>query len=287
MGILWSTIGEIMRLSERHERRIATFLREIGDQLTDLSPDTRTRNLSNLRGRIMKALKKLPDAPTDQDIDAVLHDCALETIRGKRADVKPAKSRGGIALAADNRWWLGVCGGLAERFDVPVGGVRAAFVVLGLLTWPIALSAYALLFFVMYFTGTHEESVRVRWLRLVTFILGAVAATLAFHFGTKLVFAGGSWLSIRFLEQDLAALGRWDWLERWDGTLLRWVLVFVCPIAVLSGLPMANAWDKTAKKVLQAFLALYALVLSFGIACAVVGIILYVVEKFAGFSFLR
>ena len=53
-------------------------------------------------------------------------------------------------------------------------------------------------------------------------------------------------------------------------------------LAFLGGLPAANNWDKTLRKVSQAILALYAVAVCFGIASTLTGIILQFVEKYAG-----
>jgi hypothetical protein len=45
---------------------------------------------------------------------------------------------------------------------------------------------------------------------------------------------------------------------------------------------MRRAWDYTWKRVMQAGLAVYAVILSFGIASILVGIVLLVVEEVAG-----
>ncbi len=65
------------------------------------------------------------------------------------------------------------------------------------------------------------------------------------------------------------------------GTLRFWALALTLPLAVLSALPLANAWDYTLKRLVQALLALYGLILCFGIASFLVGIILDVVSDFA------
>jgi len=53
------------------------------------------------------------------------------------------------------------------------------------------------------------------------------------------------------------------------------------PVALYSGLPLPNAWDRTARKLYQALIAVYAVALSFGMASTLVGILFLVVEELA------
>jgi hypothetical protein len=82
------------------------------------------------------------------------------------------------------------------------------------------------------------------------------------------------------LNRPVPPLGDWGWMQYYAGTLFFWMLVIMLPLAALSGMPLANAWDQSLKRVVQAIGALYGVAISMGIASNVVGILLDVVQDF-------
>jgi hypothetical protein len=49
---------------------------------------------------------------------------------------------------------------------------------------------------------------------------------------------------------------------------------------VLSGLPLANAWGHSLKRLAQAIIALYAMAICFGVASVIAGLILDRVQAY-------
>ena len=98
---------------------------------------------------------------------------------------------------------------------------------------------------------------------------------------------GALWLAdglyLRFMEEELI-LDQWGWLENRQQFFLYTVIIFGAPMAILCSLPMRRAWDYTWKRVMQAGLAVYAAILSFGIASILVGVVLLVIEEVVGVS---
>jgi hypothetical protein len=76
--------------------------------------------------------------------------------------------------------------------------------------------------------------------------------------------------------------GQWGWYLQQQGSLLFWTLFLSLPVALLGALPMAGGWDRTLRRLSQAVLALYAVVICFGLASAVAGVILQTVRELKG-----
>lgn len=276
-----------MELTHRQERLIARYLNDVGDEVGDVSDALRERLLRRLKLRIYRQLRECGHSSVqDEDVDSVL--ARLGNPAGVAMELLHAKGgAAGLVLSADDRRWLGVCGGLAEYLGVESGTVRLIAVVLGLcipgISGPIVLAAYLILYFEMYFASTGLDVPRIDKARVASYTLGTLAAAVAFDIGARLVLAGSAKAYVRLMEAEaLPLLGRWDWLRYEAPFLLFCVLALLTPIAVLSGLPLANKWDQTGKRVVQAGLALYALILSFGIASFLVGLIVHAVESFVG-----
>ncbi|MBI5095811.1 MAG: PspC domain-containing protein [Candidatus Hydrogenedentes bacterium] len=184
-----------------------------------------------------------------------------------------------LALSPD-RCWLGVCGGVARRFDMDTRTIRAMAVVLGLLTGPLALLAYLGLYINLY-VGTEDESVptidRARFVRLT---LGTLGGLMALYAGSSVLDALICSAYAKFAAHAPESLGSWRWLNRQGSGLFFWSLILLLPIAALAGLPLANGWERTGKKIVQAGVALYAMIICLGIASVVVGVLLQFVKDF-------
>ncbi len=269
-----------MQFTQKQERQIAVFLRTAGERFNRLPPKARDLLVLRLKGRIQSEFKHFTRPPHDEEVDAVLTRCAAAA-NAEAAKLTKEGASEGMALSADGRVWLGVCGGIAERFGWDARLVRLVAFVLGLVTGPLAIMAYLAAYLEMYLTSEDENLPAVDKARLVAFPLGILAATIAFHVGTKLLVSLLHRLYTAVMAQELAPLEKWNWLEENGASLFVWALMFLLPLSVLAALPLANDWDKTLKRVIQAGLALYALALSCGLAAAVVGIILQIVEQLA------
>ena len=62
------------------------------------------------------------------------------------------------------------------------------------------------------------------------------------------------------------------WLTGETGFLFFMMLATGIPLAAIAALPVSNEWSGTLHKITQAALAIYAVVLCLGIACALVGV---------------
>jgi len=268
-----------MNLTQKQELLVARYLNAVGAELGDVSDAVRDRVLARLKARILGALQGSGDSTLrDEQVADVLAGlgsparAAVELLHRKGG-------AGGLVLSTDDRVWLGVCGGLAEYLGTETRAVRLVAVLAGV-TGPLALLAYLGVYAEMYFASEGLNVPRVDKARLAKYALGTLAAAVAFHAATRIVVAMATALYLRLAQQDLLpVLGQWNWLEREASFMLFLVLALLLPIAALSGLPLAGQWDRTGKRVVQAGLALYALMLSFGIASFLVGLILDAVQN--------
>jgi hypothetical protein len=81
---------------------------------------------------------------------------------------------------------------------------------------------------------------------------------------------------------QLPDMGLWTGLDGNDVEILGAVIVVLTPLAVLSGMPLAYKWDKTLGTIVNAGLAVYAVVVSIGLSLRMVGYALGVLTQLAG-----
>lgn len=158
-------------------------------------------------------------------------------------------------------------------------GVPGAAIVLSL-GGPVVLIVYLALYFEMYLTSDPEEVPRISRSKVATLVLGTLGGASALYAGTRGVLALITYAYVRFTGKSTPFLGKWGWLEANAGSLFLALLCALLPMALLCSLPVPNRWDNTGKRIVQAGLATYALVLCLGIASTLVGIIFVVVEEF-------
>ncbi len=266
-----------MNLTDRQKQLVGDFLREMAERLDGIPPEVRARTIYDVKSWLQRELNTPESAPLqDAEVLAALRRCSEAFVGDKQPS--PVRQTPTLVKPDVDARWLGVCARLAARYSIPVSVVRGGFLILGLLTWPIALVAYIVVFFVMFFTweGTFPS---LEWSRLTKWTIGALAVILMLHLGAFYAIKGIRLLTGMFLPLDAALLASWDWLAGWKNTLLFWTLAMCVPLSVLGALPMVNGWDYSARRLTQAGIAIYAAALSFGIASSLVGIILQVVQK--------
>lgn len=154
------------------------------------------------------------------------------------------------------------------------------FVVLLALSGPVVLVAYLAVYFEMYLTSEEDMFPRISKRKVAMYLLGTAGGVLGFHVATQGALAAMIYLYMRITEKGAPVLGQWGWLEADAGWMFFAALCALMPLALFSALPLSNRWDQTGKRLVQAGVALYALVLCLGIASALVGVILLVVEAF-------
>ena len=196
-------------------------------------------------------------------------------------DTKPNLTPAPVAYRDDDRRvWLGVCLTLADQFGLDVRLVRGLFVVFGLVTGPLSLIVY-LAMFGQRFAADRRALPPIDGYRVILRGGGALIGALGLYFFTSLVITLIRLGYERYMG-DALLLGEWGWLlERHTGILFLVILTAV-PLGILSGMPLNNGWDYTTKKCMQAVLALYAVLLSIGIASVITGLILLSIDAVIG-----
>jgi len=271
-----------MKLSQKQEWLVARYLRAVAQEVGDVPQAARERAIARLKGHILKSLRELGKAPLpDPEVTAALDELGTPAEVARLLLKSPAPGRRPGPAAAD-RVWLGVCANLAGRWDTTPRALRLGAVVAGLITGPLALIAYLGLFAEMYASSPPEARPRVDGLKVFKAAAGGIAAAVAMHVGTRVALRLIEEAYLRVLARDvLPDLAGWEWL-RADQSFLLFCALFLCtPWLALGSLPMANAWDETSRRLGQAGLAIYAMVLSLGIASHLVGILLLVVRDLA------
>ena len=269
-----------MNLTQRQEWIIARYLREAGNALGDVSESARERVLARLNAQVQQVIGRLsPDGLPlgDEQVVAALRQLGSP---GRLAQelAEQGGAAGSLVLAVDDRKWLGVCGGLAEHFDVEARWVRAGFLALGV-TGPLIAIIYLALYANLYLHSEPEGVPRIDKTHFTVRFLSLTGAALALHIGVRVLL----WAVIAAHDRvpGIAAIddiGKWDWLRANTSFLLFWALACLAPLAALSALPLQDNWDETLKRTAQAGLVLYAFVLSLGVAAFLAGVILHTVR---------
>ncbi|GMV92825.1 MAG: hypothetical protein AMXMBFR82_26030 [Candidatus Hydrogenedentota bacterium] len=271
------------KLTERQERRITQYLKEVGDQLNDVPSRDREAALAKLNTRIETELKKFPNGIADIDLENLLGNLGSPARQASRlvpADKFPTTT----FVSWPDRVWLGVCSGIARKLDIDASIVRVIVVLMGLVLplLPVLLLAYLGVFFWDYFFGERRGIEPLEPLK--------IAKTLGATFGVALALHYGAWLLLVFIARGYEAIAaqplmlerRWSWLMQDAGSWFFWVLAVGLPLAALSALPVPKVWSGTLRKTVHAGLAIYAVWLCYGLASVIAGIVLSGVDQFSG-----
>lgn len=267
-------------LSETHEREISRYLREVGEHLRILPADERGLLLVELRTRIDRELEKSPDGTSDELIAAIIRRCGPPESQAARL-LRARSQKQRTWLNWDERIWLGVCGAIARNVDIDPRIVRFTAVTLGLVPFilPFVLIAYLSTYFWIYFAKDRGHVTPIQPVPLVKAVLAISAVAALLHAGSGAIL----WLIevgySQLLEQPLQYAARWGWLPHWRGYLLFWALMYCLPVRLVAALPVTANWDSTLRKTAHAGMALYAVVLCFGVASALTGAILRAVHQ--------
>lgn len=271
-----------MVLTQRQEAFILHYLRDVGAFLDKkLSESLREQALTQLKNTIYHELTSFKqEALEDADVQKAVAQFGSPATQAAQLLERRNFSRE-LTLDVRHRLWLGVCAGVARRLDLEPWLIRTLAIAAGV-TGPLAILVYLALYLYMYntsgpYAGPQIDKGRLA-LRIGGTFGGVIALRLAAVYALRLV----DFAHEQVLHRPPPALGEWAWLEANAGDLFFWSLVTCVPLAALSAMPLANAWDQSIKRFSQALLALYGVALSFGVASEIVGIILISVKEFTG-----
>jgi len=178
--------------------------------------------------------------------------------------------------------WLGVIAWLAAQWDLPVWAIRILAVLLGAVTLPVALLVYMSAYFWLRLSGQFATVSPLHpWRMFFRPVMTALMLGVI-HFTGIYAIKGVYIVHDTWLKRAMPDMSEWAWFETEAGRMFFWAFFLLLPLALFSAMPLANAWDYSLKRLNQACVALYAIVVSFGVASFVTGIILAFVREFTG-----
>jgi hypothetical protein len=281
-----------MHLTQKQESLISQFLRDLSRRLDPSLPEkVRERSLRQVQTRIYHELERLNNPSIgDDDVLRVLRNAASTTeappTPSRDATERPASATATTAPSPASAprnpkaIWLGVCLHNADRLGIETWMVRAGLVVLGLCTGPLAVLAYIAGFAEYYLGLPDEERPVVDWLRITIRGVVSLVTLVALRWGGNQALVLIGYGHEQIFKEPMPALGDWDWFRFQEGTYFFLALFTVLPLAVLSGLPLANAWGHSLKRLAQALGSLYVVALCFGLASVIAGLILDRVQAY-------
>ena len=307
-----------MELTEKQELYIARYMRSVSDALTvRLTEPQRERAMARLQARIREQLNRINKAHAeDTDVADILRKLGSpenqaavlvrvwgssdanesspevqETpselrktsgVTGSKPPVKPVFSKPASAVTPSAAVWLGVIAWVAAQWDLPVWALRILAALVGVVTAPIALLVYMGAFFWLRLGGKDVSPKPLHPARMFFRPLLTTLLLCLIHFCGIYAIKGVYIIHDTWLKRDMPDMSEWAWFETEAGRMLFWMLFFLLPLSLFSAMPLANAWDYSLKRLNQACVALYAIVVSFGIASFVTGLILAFVREFTG-----
>lgn len=288
-----------MKLTPNQERRITKYLQDVHAQTEGLSDAQRRRALAHVKAQLRERLQQYTDAaPEDTELEAILNNCALPGFVSSAAnqearevgDVEalepsaspqdtsppqnePRAARGDF-LELEGRVWLGVCSGLARYLRIESAIVRIIAAVVGVATLGFLLWVYVGLYLFFYLRDRSGVLPPLDVLPVVRRMAGMLALGIVmFAVGEMALWAMGAAAGLA-AGHGITVDAAWGWFAERNGTIVFWTLVFALPLGAMSAMPVAEGWDYTLRKLAQACLAVYALLLTFGLACHFVGLLL-------------
>ncbi len=283
-----------MQLTQKQESLISRHLRDMASQFDASVPEgNRNSRLRSLQSRIYNELDGLSKpAISDEDVLAVLDRLTPEAMgenaptNGNRKTRPAPTNRPSPGERPPNESdevapvWLGVCAFNAERFGAAPWMVRLGAFLLGLVTGPLALLCYLGGYAELYFTTEKDERDPIDYGQLAIRAISPLAAAIGLRWLAYKLLALVDYGYEKAFSEPVPPLGKWDWLAHYDGTFFFLLWTSVIPLGILSGLPLANAWGHSIKRLAQALVALYFMTLCFGIAMVLVGLILDRVQPY-------
>jgi len=266
-----------MKLTQKQEWLVARYVRAFTNELADMPDASRENAVSQLKNRIEKELEQF-DSFEDEAVLNLLKRIGHPTELAAEVKDKPVGTYS-LTLATDDRVWLGVCAGLARYLEMPVSQIRWMALALGV-TGPIALTIYLILYFVMYIMS-RPDAPMISPKRLAIGLLGTIAILAALNVAANMVCLGVEKAFLFGVKRPLPELAQWGWLAIHKNTIVFWAFFTLVPMGVFSSLPAANDWDATAKRLVQAGISIYAVILCAGLASLLVGAILEATHAFA------
>ncbi len=276
-----------MSVQEENKTKITNFLKEVGAHLRDVDTDNRRVLLTELNARIQADVRGRAPA-NGQDVsvvEEVLYDYGSPAKIAEQLRDEAAESGGGgdTILAWEDRVWLGVCAGIAQRIGIDANFIRLVLVVLGFIPplLPFLATAYLGFYAFVYVSSPKGALPRLRIFPVVRRTVAVALAAIGIYGGAYVLLMLLSRLSKQVLGTGLLNGGQYNWLLTENVPMFFWVMAYVLPIAVISAMPVKSSWAGTLEKVVKAALALYAMVICVGLAYMITGLLLNGADTFS------
>ena len=293
-----------MKLTDTQERRIAEYLRDTQRRIAHWPDNDRRRAIAHVKAQLREKLEPYADAaPADDEFEDILRNCRMpggarrtaapaddpiERIAARHAPEPEPKQEPEpprpptVHLGWSSRIWLGVCAGLADKLQVEPFVVRVAVAILGVATGGMLLWVYLAAFFVLRQQEPEGALPGVQWWSFAWTPLAVFAVSLLLYVFAETVLWGMGYVTALAVGHETSVESGWRWLEYRNRALIFWTLVNALPLAAMSALPVAGGWESTLRKLAQACVALYALLICIGLAASFAGHVLAAVEELTG-----
>ncbi len=265
------------------EAETASSYKSLSERSALASPD-------KLSGGVAAIPPSTADAPATDETVGQREDFRAEPSRGVSAERRSRTSpepQARKAATIPNRpvsppVWLGVLAWCAAVLDWPVWALRILTVIIGLVTAPIALLVYMGAYLWLRVNGRIEGTMPLRPWRMFFRPVVTALMLIVIHFAGIYAIKAVRVLHENWLNRAMPDMAEWAWYDAEAGRMFFWALVLLAPLALFSAMPLANAWDYSIKRFVQACTALYAIAVSFGVASFISGLILAFVREFTG-----
>ena len=275
-----------MSVHEENKTKITNFLKEVGAHLRDVDTDNRRILLTDLNARIQADVRGRTPA-NGQDVtvvEEVLGDYGSPAKIAKQLRDEAAESGSSdTILAWEDRVWLGVCAGIADRIGIDANFIRLVLVVLGFIPplLPFLATAYLGFYTFVYVSSPKGALPRLKTFPIVRRTVAVALAAIGIYGGAYALLALLSRLSKQVLGVGLFNGGQYNWLLTQNDPMFFWVMAYVLPIAIMSAMPVKSSWAGTLEKVVKAALALYAMVICVGLAFMITGLLIIGADTFS------
>ena len=280
-----------MSFTPRQEEMIAAFLRESVQAVRGLPADARAQALAQIKRRLKSELKQAVDKGNinDESLQALLSSMPASSTGWQPPADTPeddASERSAPARRSfgtrkhDDAVWLGVCAGLARQTRTEVRMIRWAFVIPGFVLGPVALMAYLSLYAEMVLNNRLElpDDARNRILSYISRTAAIATALFVFGYGSL----WGMSYGFQMLYGKPLILSQWGWVNDYHFRFLSLSLFCLLPIEVLGALTDDEKWKEIFRRAIHVGLLIYGVALSFGVAAALTGTLLRIVNEISG-----
>ena len=290
-----------MILTETQRKRIGEFLRSADQSSSGMDNTARRNEAVTLRRRLEEELRKFGSRElTDEEVETAIRN-VREGKLGASQSAAPSTLPSSAGATApephsveldgqEDKVWLGVCAALAARTDISSHAMRLLWMAVGIFLpfLPLLLMLYLVFYFIFRQGNPPPVTAHpINWWALCMRAVRVFLIVVALWGGAVAIMELTRRLLYRFLDFAVYVTGSWNWLGESGWGLFFWVLTTTTFLGILSMLPLRSGWNKTVEKVTWAGLALYAVLLCFGVACFLTGVIITIAENFSNIEAFR